>query len=54
MNRKEVLDKRNKISDEIEMINKIRDGKKYEGELNKKINDLKKQYTFYNELLKKI
>ena len=54
MDRKEVLDKRNKISDEIEMINKMRDGKKYEAKLNKKISDLKKQYTFYNELLKKI
>lgn len=52
MNRKELLKKRNEIKREICLLNiargTVKDGKK----LNKQIEQLKKQYMFYNNLLK--
>ena len=57
MNRKEILDKRNKIGDEIANLKKATEKTKdYETgiALNKAIKILKEQYTFYNNLLKYI
>lgn len=54
MNRKEILNKRNKIGQAIEDLKKQRGNKKEEYELNNKIEKLKGQYIFYNELLKTI
>ena len=54
MNRKEILLKRNKIGQAIEDLKKQRGNKKEEYELNNKIEKLKGQYIFYNELLKTI
>lgn len=55
MNRKEILEKRKTISDEIDNLKKATEtAKDYETgvALNKKIEELKKQYEFYNKLLK--
>lgn len=55
MNRKEILEKRKTISDEIDNLKKATEiVKDYETGvvLNKKIKELKKQYSFYNKLLK--
>ena len=54
MNRKEILLKRNKIGQAIEDLKKQRGNKKEEYDLNNKIEKLKGQYIFYNELLKTI
>ena len=53
MNRKEILEKRNNISKEVDMLNKARKSKD-SNEINKQIKKLKRQYIFYNELLKAI
>ena len=53
MNRKEILEKRNNISKEVDMLNKARKSKD-SNEINKQIKKLKRQYIFYNELLKTI
>ena len=52
MNRKEMLQKRNKIKYEICMLNKARGEVKDGHHLNKQIAELKKQYMFYNNMLK--
>jgi hypothetical protein len=57
MNRKEILEKRNKIGNEIERLKEASySNKDYKtGEaLNRAIKFLKEQYTFYNKLLKYI
>ena len=57
MNRKEILEKRNKIGDEITNLKKATEKTKdYETgiALNKAIKILKVQYTFYTNLLKYI
>ena len=51
--RKEILAKRNKIYKEINMLNKARAENDYNG-INEKIDNLKKMYNYYNQLLKVI
>ncbi len=51
--RKELFEKRGQINREIEVLNKMRyHTKKDETELYKRIEKLKKQYRFINNLLK--
>ena len=57
MKRQEILDKKIKLSREIDNLKKATEtAKDYETgvALNKKKEELKKQYEFYNKLLKKI
>lgn len=54
MNRKELLLKRIKLSQEINNLIKTRGKSKNDTELNKKIEEKKKLYEFYNNLLKNI
>jgi hypothetical protein len=51
--RKEILAKRTKIRNEIEMLNAIRfEEKKGFDDVNRQIVELKKRYNYYNSLLK--
>ena len=52
MNRKELLLKRIKLSQEITDLIKKRDTGEYNAELIKTIEEKKKQFEFYNKLLK--
>lgn len=52
--RKELLAKRRKLSQEIEDLNKMRIYKKGYDEINDLINKKKKEYNYYNTLLKTI
>lgn len=53
MEYKEILKKRNNLSVQIDDLNKARFLKKHtEIEINKKINQNKFKYNFYNQLLK--
>lgn len=54
MNRKEVLFKRIKLSKEIEELNKIRESVSDSEKINKLMDRKRKQYNFYNNLLKKL
>ena len=52
MKRKELLHKRTKLAQEINDLIKTRGKNKDDTELNKKIEEKKKLYEFYNKLLK--
>ena len=52
MKRKELLHKRTKLSQEITDLIKKRDTNEYNAELIKTIKEKKKQFEFYNKLLK--
>lgn len=54
MNRKELLIKKIKLSQEINDLMKNRGKEKDGNELNKKINEKKKLYQFYCNMLKNI
>ena len=51
--RKEILVKRNKIKQEIDILNNMRYEEKTDNDkINNKIEELKKMYNYYNSLLK--
>ena len=52
MKRKEILKKKIKLSDEIKDLIKKRDTSEYNPKLNKTIEEKKKQFEFYDNLLK--
>ena len=49
-----ILEQREKIQKEIRRINKARFEDKDNFELNNRMNQLKKKYMYYNNLLKKV
>lgn len=49
-----ILAQRDKIQKEISMLNRMRYEEKDGKKINKQIEDLKKKYMYYNNLLKKV
>lgn len=52
--RKELLKRRQELKEEIDTLNKLKFEKKSAEPINKKVEELKKEYNFINKLIKVI